>query len=325
MRSVRGRQIAMVFQDPTMTLNPVLRIDTQMMEAVQAHERVDRRTALARARDALVRVGIPAPDERLRTYPHELSGGMRQRIAIAIALLHSPDLIVVESKVGVIAPGKPEVFERSRLALLLCVSRPSTTLSWLPAVTLTPCVPLTCEPMMLTLLSACSETSPPEKLLPTLVVLSWAAFIVVVVVENVPFFVVCEMKALLSFAWPSSMLRLRPALATSRPLPAFTSACRALMSWPALRIVVPLVAIVLPVSRLLDALTILLGTMARNELLSVTVCSLTSRLAVMDVPPQLAPRGRSGSRRSLRLRPRSCSSSDLRRHDSDSVFGTVQA
>ena len=96
MRSVRGRQIAMVFQDPTMTLNPVLRIDTQMMEAVQAHERVDRRTALARARDALVRVGIPAPDERLRTYPHELSGGMRQRIAIAIALLHSPDLIVAD-------------------------------------------------------------------------------------------------------------------------------------------------------------------------------------------------------------------------------------
>ena len=96
MRAVRGRHIAMVFQDPTMTLNPVLRIDTQMIEAVQAHQPVNRATALARARDALVRVGIPAPDERLRTYPHELSGGMRQRIAIAIALLHSPALIVAD-------------------------------------------------------------------------------------------------------------------------------------------------------------------------------------------------------------------------------------
>src|SRR5215475_12363348 len=89
LRALRGRKIAMIFQDPMMTLNPVLRIDTQMIEAITAHERVSRRAARARARDALARVGIAAPDERLAAYSHQFSGGMRQRIAIAIALLHA--------------------------------------------------------------------------------------------------------------------------------------------------------------------------------------------------------------------------------------------
>jgi peptide/nickel transport system ATP-binding protein len=96
MRRLRGRHIAMVFQDPMMTLNPVLRIDTQMIEAVQAHERVSRADARARARDALGLVGIPSPDERLSSYPHQFSGGMRQRVAIAIALLHRPALVVAD-------------------------------------------------------------------------------------------------------------------------------------------------------------------------------------------------------------------------------------
>ncbi|MBV8911745.1 MAG: ABC transporter ATP-binding protein, partial [Acetobacteraceae bacterium] len=96
MRRLRGRHIAMVFQDPMMTLNPVLRIDTQMIEAVQAHERVSRAEARTRARDALGLVGIPSPEERLSAYPHQFSGGMRQRVAIAIALLHKPDLIVAD-------------------------------------------------------------------------------------------------------------------------------------------------------------------------------------------------------------------------------------
>ncbi len=93
---LRGNRIAMIFQDPMMTLNPVLRIDTQMIEAIQAHETVPRRTAWEQSRAALGLVGIPAPEERLSAYPHQLSGGMRQRVAIAIAFLNKPDLIIAD-------------------------------------------------------------------------------------------------------------------------------------------------------------------------------------------------------------------------------------
>jgi peptide/nickel transport system ATP-binding protein len=96
MRSLRGNRIAMIFQDPMMTLNPVLRVDTQMIEAVQAHAKVSKAEALERSKAALAEVGIPSPEARLEAYPHELSGGMRQRVAIAIAFLNKPDLIIAD-------------------------------------------------------------------------------------------------------------------------------------------------------------------------------------------------------------------------------------
>ncbi|MDO1583007.1 ABC transporter ATP-binding protein [Rhizobium oryzicola] len=96
MRTIRGKRIAMIFQDPMMTLNPVLSVGTQMIETVLAHDNVSRAEARARSRDALGLVGIPSPDERLDAYPHQFSGGMRQRVAIAIALLHRPELIIAD-------------------------------------------------------------------------------------------------------------------------------------------------------------------------------------------------------------------------------------
>ena len=96
MREIRGNRISMIFQDPMMTLNPVLTISTQMVETVLAHQNVSKADAIDIALEKLKKVHIPSPEKRLHQYPHECSGGMRQRIVAAIALLTNPALIIAD-------------------------------------------------------------------------------------------------------------------------------------------------------------------------------------------------------------------------------------
>lgn len=95
-RALRGNRIAIVFQDPMSSLHPLLRIGSQMVDAILAHRRVSKRQAWVEARDALGCVGIPSPDERMMAFPHQFSGGMRQRVAIAIAMLNHPDVLIAD-------------------------------------------------------------------------------------------------------------------------------------------------------------------------------------------------------------------------------------
>ncbi|MEI6876565.1 MAG: ABC transporter ATP-binding protein, partial [Spirochaetota bacterium] len=95
-RQIRGNRIAMVFQDPMMTLNPLLSIEDQMVETMMAHAKTTRKAAVERSLATLDKVGIPDAGRRLKAYPHQFSGGMRQRVAIAIALLHEPELIIAD-------------------------------------------------------------------------------------------------------------------------------------------------------------------------------------------------------------------------------------
>ena len=127
MRTIRGNRIAMIFQDPMMTLNPVLTIGDQMVECLRAHRKISKKDARVISLQKLKQVYIPSPDTRLDQYPHELSGGMRQRIVIAIGLLLDPDLIIADEPTTAldvtiqaeIMELMVELCERNNVALIL--------------------------------------------------------------------------------------------------------------------------------------------------------------------------------------------------------------
>jgi peptide/nickel transport system ATP-binding protein len=96
MREIRGNEIAMIFQEPMTALNPVFTVGNQIMETVMLHQGLDKQAARAHAIDMLEKVGIPAPEQRVDEYPHQLSGGMRQRVMIAMAMACDPSLLIAD-------------------------------------------------------------------------------------------------------------------------------------------------------------------------------------------------------------------------------------
>jgi peptide/nickel transport system ATP-binding protein len=96
MQEIRGAEISMIFQDPMTSMNPVYRVGDQIAETILTHQDIDKKSAHRRAIDLLGQVGIPQPDRRVDDYPHQFSGGMRQRAMIAMALANNPDVLIAD-------------------------------------------------------------------------------------------------------------------------------------------------------------------------------------------------------------------------------------
>ena len=95
-RKIRGNKVSMIFQDPMTSLNPFLRVSTQMVETIVLHQGLDERAAKAKAVEMLKLAGIPAPEKRIDQYPHQFSGGMRQRVMIAMSLSCNPEILIAD-------------------------------------------------------------------------------------------------------------------------------------------------------------------------------------------------------------------------------------
>jgi peptide/nickel transport system ATP-binding protein len=126
LRKIRGRRVAMVFQDPMTSLNPVLRIADQLCEPLILHMNMSRRDAEARGVELLTNVGIPSAGNRMRDYPHQLSGGMRQRVMIAMALACNPSLLIADEPTTAL-----DVTIQAQILELLDTQRKSCGLSML--------------------------------------------------------------------------------------------------------------------------------------------------------------------------------------------------
>ena len=96
MRKIRGDRISMIFQDPMTALNPVYKIGDQLIEILQAHQNISKKDAFEYCVEMLEKVGIPSPRHRMKEYPHQLSGGMRQRVMIAMALSTNPEILIAD-------------------------------------------------------------------------------------------------------------------------------------------------------------------------------------------------------------------------------------